>query len=110
MRAGELRLRITVQYPEESQDSVGQPIATWKDLFTCWAAIEPISGREFILAQQAGTEAQVRIKIRARPAAETRISGKMRVLFGTRIFEIVAPPMEIQERNREVHLMCREVF
>lgn len=107
MKAGDLRHRITVQYPVEAQDSAGQPIATWKDLFTCWAAIEPISGREFTMTQQTGTEAQIRIRIRARPV---KLSGKMRVLFGTRIFELVAPPINVQERNREVHLMCREVF
>ena len=110
MRAGDLRHIITVQYPVETQDSVGQPIATWTMLFTTWAAIEPISGREFTMTPQTGTEAQIRIRIRARPPGEQRVSGKDRILFGSRIFELVAPPMEIQERHREMHLMCREVF
>jgi len=110
MRAGQLRHRVTVQYPIENQDSVGQLIPTWATLFTAWAAVEPLSAREYIAAQQTNSDISVRIRIRARPPAETRASAKMRVLFGARIFEIVAPPIEIEERNREMHLLCREVF
>ena len=110
MRAGDLRHRITVQYPVENQDSAGQPIPTWTTLFSAWAAIEPLSAREYLSAQQANSDISIRIRIRARPASETRVSAKMRVLFGSRMLEIVAPPIEVQERNREVQLLCREVF
>jgi len=110
MRAGELRHIIKVQYPVETQDTAGQPIPTWVTLFQAWAAVEPLSAREYILAQQTNSDINIKIRIRARPTSEPRVSAKMRVLFGTRTFEIVAPPIEIEERNREVQLLCREVF
>lgn len=109
MRAGDLKDRITVQYPIETQDSAGQMIPTWANLFTARAAVEPLSAREYIAAQQTNSDINIKIRIRARPRAETAISAKMRVLFGTRTLEIVAPPIP-SEWHREVQLLCREVF
>lgn len=103
MRAGDLHHRVTIQQPVESQNSYGEPIATWQDVATVWAAIEPLQGRERFDAQQVVAQVDTRIRIRYRPG----ITPKMRVLFGTRVFDIQAV-VEPETRRRELQLLCRE--
>lgn len=104
MRAGELRHRVTIQQKTFSRDSYGGETITWTDVATVWAAVEPISGREYFTAQQTQAEVTTRIRIRHRAG----ITPVMRVLWGTRLYDIISV-IEVKERNREIHLMCQEV-
>ncbi len=68
MRAGDLDQRVTLERLQGGEDELGQPLpATWAPLFTCWAAVEPLVGREFIAAQAAQSEVTARIRMRHRP-------------------------------------------
>lgn len=68
MRAGDLDQRVTVERLQGGEDELGQPLPdTWAPLFTCWAAVEPLVGREFIAAQAAQSEVTARIRMRHRP-------------------------------------------
>lgn len=73
LNAGTLRHKITIQRLEdvedsagEVQDSNGDPVQEWVDVATVWAAIEPVSGREFIAAQAEQSKVIARIVIRYR--------------------------------------------
>lgn len=103
MRAGDLRNRIKIQQKSVTRDTFGGETVTWTDVVTVWAAIEPISGREYYAAQQVQAEASTRIRIRYYAGITT----SMRVLWGTRYFDILSV-IDIQERGREIHLMCKE--
>jgi len=105
MRAGDLRHRITLQQKTETRDSFGAVIETWNDVATLYASIEPLRGKEFFDAQQVNAEVTIRIRIRYRSG----VTPNMRVLFGTRTFDIQSV-INVDERNREMILMCREVI
>ena len=65
MRAGLLNKYVTIEYPIESQNSVGQPIKTWTEINKVWAAIQPLRADELLAAQQINGKATVKLRIRA---------------------------------------------
>lgn len=104
IRAGELRHRVTIQQNNStSRDAVGAEVPNWQDVATVWAAVEPLRGREYLESQQVNAEVDTRIRIRHYPG----ITPDMRVIWGSRIYEIEAV-INVDERDREIHLMCRE--
>lgn len=104
MKAGDLRRRVTIQQPVESEDQFRTPAVSWEPYATVWAAVEPLSGREFIEAQNTKSELSVRIRMRYLAG----VTPGMRVLYGARIFDIKVV-IDLEERHREMHLMCSEV-
>jgi SPP1 family predicted phage head-tail adaptor len=70
-----------------------------------WAAIEPLSTKELLHAQQISAELSVKIRIRF----NNRVSAEDGVIYGDRIFEIVGPPINVDEVGAEMILMCKEI-
>jgi len=104
MRAGRLRHRVTIQQLVPDPSIGGTD--TWYDYATAWGAMEPLRGREYLAAQQEGAEATGKITFRY-------ISGvkpTMRIKHGDRIYEIVSPPIDSEERHIELQLMVKEVL
>lgn len=67
IQAGRLRHRVQIQIPVSTQDQQsGDLNADWQTVATVWAAIEPLSGREFIAAQAEASRINTRITIRYR--------------------------------------------
>ena len=62
------------------------------------------SGREFFAQQQVQSEATTRIWIRYR----TGITADMRAVLGSRVFSLVAPPIDWRDRHEFLQLMCSE--
>ena len=104
MRAGELRQRITIQQKTITRDTYGAAVETWAALATVWAAVEPMSGREYFQSQQINAEVTTRIRIRHR----SDVDSTMRVVFGASTYDIQAV-IEPETNKRELQLMCREV-
>jgi SPP1 family predicted phage head-tail adaptor len=103
MRSGRLRHQVVIQQVTESQDASGAVVESWAALATVWASIDPIAGNEFFAAKQTMAETTHRIRIRY-------LSGvvpKMRVLFGSRTFDITEI-INFQEKNVELQLMATE--
>lgn len=103
MRSGDLRHRIEIQAPGTTQNDYGEILPAWSHFASVWAAIEPISGREYFAAQQMQAEVSHRIRIRY-------ISGvvpTMRILHGLRVFSIESVQNR-DERDRELVLLCAE--
>ncbi len=106
MEAGELRERVTIQEKLVSKDSFAEERPLWSDVATVWAAVEPLSGREFLEARQVQAETTTRIRMRYRAG----IRAEMRLVHGTHIYEITAPPMDIESKHKELQLMCKEII
>ena len=107
-RSGELNRRVRLQQRSTSQDSFGEPVLTWIDLMTVWAAIQPLSGRELELAQKVASEVTHRISLRYQPSlTDTRWVASLRALYKTRIFNIQAVLNE-DEANVLIHLLAAE--
>lgn len=65
--AGRLRHRIILQKQQETQDpQSGAIVVTWIDVATVWAAIEPVSAREFVSAQNEISKITTKIIVRYR--------------------------------------------
>ena len=105
MRAGQLDQRVTVERLQGGFDELGQPLPdTWAPLFTCWAAVEPLVGREYIAAQAAMSEVKLKIIMRYRPG----ITPADRVNHNGQVYGIEAV-IDVHSSRRELHLMCKAI-
>lgn len=104
MRAGDLRHRIVIQSNTPTRNDSGEPIESWSTWATVWAAVEPLSGREYFNAHQVTSEVDTRIRLRH----VAGLTAQMRVSWEGRIYQIQAV-IRRDERQREIHLMCSEV-
>jgi len=95
---------VVLQRRGSAQDEVGQTREVWSELRREWASIEPISGREFFAAS--GERAEVTHRLRV--AYGSGVMARDRALSGSRIFDIRSV-INVEERNRELELMCTEV-
>lgn len=74
LNAGRLRHRLRIQSPRMVQDALsGSTSTTWVDVDTVYAAIEPLSVKDFIGAQSIRSEMTVRIIIRHRTGLLTNM-------------------------------------
>lgn len=105
MIIGKLRHKVTIEHLVKVPDGLGGWTDSWVDFVRVSASVEPINGREFFEAHQ--TQSDVTHKIRIRYKAG--VTSAMRVNFKGRIFAITSPPIDFEERNRDMMLMCAEV-
>lgn len=105
MRAGRLRHRVTVQSETQATDGAGGYGLSWTNVGEVWAAVEPMSARERTEAGQLEDATTHRIMIRYR--SDVVPTGKHRVLFGTRTFN-VREIINQDERKEHLVLMCDE--
>lgn len=106
MRAGRLDQRVTVQKRtagSPQRTGSGAPDEGWVQVFQCWAAIEPLRGREFFAADAVQSEVKVRIRIRYRDD----MTAAHRVVHGTTVYNVEAI-INPRNRNEELQLMCGE--
>ena len=100
-----MRQRITIQDKEATRDSFGEEVINWVDWITVWAAVEPLTGREFLDAKMVTAEVTTRIRIRH---LEGMLPEK-RVVFGLKFYDVKAV-IHVKEKEREDHLMCQEII
>ena len=105
MRAGKLRHPVTIQTAAETQDAFGEATQVWSSAITCWASIEPLSGRELLQGDQIIAECSHRVRLRH----DTNVTTKARLLFGSRVLEIVSAS-DRAEKGAEMELLCKEVL
>lgn len=102
---GRLRERVKIQSDAKASDGAGGYTLTTPALVAeVWAAIEPLEGNEQIQAMQTEAKATHRVTIRYREG----LKPSMRLLYGTRVFEVVAPPIDTDERHSTLTMLCRE--
>ena len=102
MRSGDLDQRVTVERNTTTTDGWGGVVTTWAPLFTAWAAVEPLTGREFIAAQAAQSEVSARIRMRYRPW----MTAQDRVIHNGTVYTIESV-IDHRSQGRELVLMCR---
>ena len=104
MKAGQLDQRVTVERYTSTEDELGQPIEAWAPLFTCWAAVEPLTGREYLAAQAAVSEVTAKIRMRFRPW----MTAEDRVIHNGTTYGIESV-IDVRSDHRELHLMCKAI-
>ncbi len=104
MKPGRMRYRIVLEENAGSQDEYGNVTDEWIDVCTVWADIVPVSGREYLAAEQNMSETQFKIYIRYRDG----VNAKMRVREGTHVYELLS--VLGNHRSGMLTLMAREVI
>ncbi len=104
---GSLRARVTIERlaDPQPQDSFGAPIETWEPHAERWAALLPLTGREYFQAQQTQTAVDHRIRFRYDDATR-EITPKMRIRHGGRVFD-VRSVLNPETRNQWIDVMAQ---
>ena len=102
--AGKLRHRVQIEEFVESVNSYGERERYWAPFADRWASVEPLSGREFIAAQQAQSEVTTRITIRHLAG----INAAMRIVHRGAIYNIRAILADKESGIDYQSLMCSE--
>ncbi len=105
MKAGKLQHLVTIQDYAVTRDATGGEVKAWATHAQRWAWMKPLTGSEKYVNQQ--LIAQVSHEINIRYASGVR--PKMRVLYGTRTFDIVAV-LDWEEKGTELKLLCKELI
>ena len=105
MRVGKLRHRLTIKEPVSVRDSTGGDVPTWSTVATVWARISPLMGKEILGSGSKFGEITHKVVMRHRQG----IVAKMRLQEKDRVFEIVSPPINIEELDKEIQIMVKEL-
>lgn len=100
---GEMDMVVTLLSPVETRDAAGGVVTTWANAGTCWADVDATFGKELQQASQKLGLAATTIRVRFRA-----INAKWRVLVGSLIYELIAPPKLIG-RNMYFDLLCQAI-
>ena len=110
--AGELDRRITFQRFTGETDIVGDLAYldddNWEDLFTTWASVRTISGREFYAAGQEQGEVTHNIKFRCRLWPRNVIT--LRAVDGPHRYRLLSPPLDLGGDRRYQQIKAAEVW
>ncbi|MGF6607056.1 SPP1 family predicted phage head-tail adaptor [Paraburkholderia sp. WSM4175] len=102
IRAGPLIHRVRIEAPVVGMDNSNAPaVKAWREVATVYAAIESLSGREWLASSEFRSDVTTRIRIRWRED----IDASMRVLHHATIYRIDAVLPQHQGRS-EVFLLC----
>lgn len=103
--SGPLRYQVQLQSPVvQVDDASGEPVITdWLDEEKVWAAIESLTGREWLASAEWRAGVDTRIRIRWRED----VTNQWRVVRGSKIWNIAAV-LPKWEGMSEVHLLCGE--
>jgi len=105
MQIGRLNRRVTVQQrTAASPDSFGAADATWTDIATIDAAVQPLRGQERSAARQTEAGADIKVTMRYR----TIDAKNYRLKYGARLLDIESV-IDIDERHRVLEVNCKEV-
>lgn len=105
MQAGKLRHLVTIEYQRSDQGETGEVHADpkWYRFKIVNAAVVPLTGRELFNAEQVQPDVNTRVEMRYLEG----LTSAMRVNYDGRILNI-ASVIDLEERHREMHLMCIE--
>ena len=106
LKSGTLRHRVTLQRKEQTQNpQTGALITTWATVANVWAAVEPLSAREFVAAQAVQSNVSVRITVRHRPG----ITAAMRILHDGKVYGITGVLADKDSGREYLTLPCEEL-
>lgn len=110
MRAGHLRHRVTIRKPDPSRSAgtAGQLVPTFITVASnVPAGIEPLNGREEVIAAHRGAETTHMVTLRY-SSDLAAMDATWSFLFGSRVLTLDGPPINVGERNRELKCACSE--
>jgi len=107
VKSGPMRFRIALQSASENPSAHGDPGKTWATDATRWCSIEPMKGREFVGGAQTDSRVTHKVRIRAGDSVVDALTPHDRLLFGTRIFNIIEV-INPRELDKMRIILCEE--
>jgi len=104
LNAGSLNKRIEIQSKTSTADGLGGYSDVWATTKEVWAAIWPLSASDVIEGMKTSAQVTHRVRIRY----QSGITSAMRIKFGTRYFSIQGTPINPNEANEYLDLVCKE--
>lgn len=104
MRTGLMRRVVTIRTNTQTPDGMGGYTETPTDVANIPARVEPMEGRELLLAQQTVGDRPYRFTLRYRSG----MTGAKVVIYDGRTFDIKSV-MDPEERHRELIITANEV-
>jgi len=101
--AGRLRHRVEIQNPTATPDAQGGQTLAYATVERAWAAIEPVGARDRWATAQMQVWVTHNVTLRYTPT----VTMASRLLHGARVLNIVQLT-NVDERNRELRLLCAE--
>lgn len=103
LAAGKLRHRVIIQRNDEFQISDGSMTQEWVDVYPkIYAEVAPLSAREFLASATQNMSISTRITIRYKPD----IVAKMRVLHGSKVYNIEGVLQDVDSGLEYITLVC----
>lgn len=99
---GGLKKRVTILKQVRVSDGQGGFTETWQEVGTVWAAIEPISGREYYEAMQLASDVTHRVRMRYMD-----LTPHEKIKYDDRVFDIIAV-IDVNMEHRELEVLCNE--
>lgn len=106
MNPARLNKRLELQKRVSGKGGYGQRKESWVKVKSVWAELKPKSADESVKSSAEVSEITHEIKIRYRKG----VTARMRFVGKGRTFDIVAAPINENERNRYLILRCVERF
>ena len=111
--AGELRHRVSIESLTEVDDGHGGFIDTWARVQERMPArVRPLTGRDLETAKQRDPRISHEVAVRYWRNYHTDLDGgRARLIYHERKdrpFEVIGPPIDVNERHEDLLLMCRE--
>lgn len=111
---------LTVQANAPGNELAGEPTENWEDVCRVHCFVQPLTGREYVQAQQVQSTISHKITTRFFPGANNRMRLVQRAISESDDPETAAPPEYLRifnvssvvnagEKNRELEWMCEEV-
>lgn len=105
MNPGEMNCRIILQEETKASDDQGGYEVTYLPRATVWAKVAALTAKTSDEYEQEVPEIFYRVTIRYR----RDVAVTDRLQYGSRIFELLGPPIDIKEKHAYLRLECREV-
>jgi len=106
MGIGERRHRVVFEAAVTAQDAFGEPDKSWSTLCTSWALVQPVKGRERLLANEMLSDVTTRIVTRARTALASLSTGD-RATWDGHTYDIKSV-IHRDHRRHELEILCEE--
>lgn len=109
MQAGQLRERLAIQSYTAASDGMGGETQAWSTVATVWGRVRMVNGQEQYTAASEQVQGTISHKVNLRAkAGGVTLSIRHRLEWNGRALQIVSIG-DIEGRNREQVVMCREV-
>lgn len=107
MRAGKLNKQVAILKYSPATNPYNEPLENFTQAGTRWASVAPLNGKEYWQASGENSEVTIRIRLRYDQLTKT-ITSQDRINYEDKELLIVSPPIDPDEKHREIILMCKQ--